>query len=1088
MADFAAHVVDRVIPHCSGAPVGSDRSERAIGIPPLADIGRWSTWHRQCTDFDLLGFTQASAGMPLRINRKIHETHGVWGIAKRIGTIVGSILGGLVALSVLGAVITYFGLQTETGGRLVRRFAVSQVNKTIAGHLDLGAVEFHGTTLSLRNVILADPLGVPVVRLAGVTIGYGLRGLLARRLDVTSVDMERPEIYLRQDAGGLNLSRAIAARHPKPPVPEKPDADKGKGWQVNLVRFDLRDGLVEFTAVPATATPRAVSADGARQVRLANLAIVAAGRVQTAKRDGTFHLALSGQVDGPGGLSRSPLFINVHLLGTDGVPRGSADVSLGNLVALAARIESSQDGEVRVRSLRLPPSLAAAFVASWPIRVPLVLSGVARMKGDIAMADLTLRGEGVAGSVMIRGDGSITGTHTRNGIRIEAKNVQLSEVFESSACWGGIPATAPLVLALSVAPGSSLLPARLSASVQLEVPRTLLAGHTFGPLHFDAAVNRGMLDRLNLNLLLPGAVLTTDGGQREGKTVVTVLFVATRLATLRAAAVALGTGAVPPLEGAGSLELTALGPRLLSTTGSPARWTVVTKAIVPRLNVGGTRYRGIAFHATLPELTGDHQSADVAVSLMSPLKVSVTLSAKATQTNASQTNSDAPPPGDTQRTDVELLRLAVRYPGTRWSTRRSAHFAVETSGAPSASESRMTLENLALYAGAQELVADAHRDSKNLNFNLQVNALRLQDLPGLEGLGMKVAGLLDASVHAKGDPQRPRVDVRLALRDGRADKYKGLAADVVATLLPNRTVNGTARVRAARLGSLIAEFKGPAMTPPPASAPVAVIVDLTNLQVANFPVPRKAGIKANGIMQAHLEIHGTAGDPRLAVRVTGQKMTIERSAKPGPGEGSGTVEGGTNDGNVGNAGDGVQQVRFEKVAVDCDYASPRLDAKVTLVDDKHGSLRASVSSKILLSEVRAPGRLAIAKRKIVGSLRLKNLNPEAISVFVPALQMVRGQISAAFEIQGTVADPQLGGEMSWKKGELVVIQDQQERQSGAPKTDPADGGFKLKANDNGNSNGNAGVTSVANVATTSVQRPNRPRFSARASGPQVNRR
>jgi autotransporter translocation and assembly factor TamB len=263
---------------------------------------------------------------------------------------------------------------------------------------------------------------------------------------------------------------------------------------------------------------------------------------------------------------------------------------------------------------------------------------------------------------------------------------------------------------------------------------------------------------------------------------------------------------------------------------------------------------------------------------------------------------------------------------------------------------------------------------------------------------------------------------------------------------------------------------------------VAVIVDLTNLQVTNFPVPRKAGIKADGVMQAHLEIHGTAGDPRLAVRVTGQKLTIERSEKPGAGEGSGTAEGGKNNGN------GVQQVRFENVAVDCDYASPRLDAKVTLVDDKHGSLHASVSSKILLSDLRTPGRLAIASRKIAGSLRLKNLDPEAISMFVPALQVVRGQISAAFEIQGTVADPQLGGEMTWQKGELVVIQEQQDRQSGAPKTAPAEGALKLKANDNGNGNGNTSATRVVNAVRTSVQRPDRPRFSALASGPRVNRR
>ena len=149
------------------------------------------------------------------------------------------------------------------------------------------------------------------------------------------------------------------------------------------------------------------------------------------------------------------------------------------------------------------------------------------------------------------------------------------------------------------------------------------------------------------------------------------------------------------------------------------------------------------------------------------------------------------------------------------------------------------------------------------------------------------------------------------------------------------------------------------------------------------------------------------------------------------------------------------------------------------------------------------GRLAIAKRKIAGSLRLENLDPQAISVFVPALQGVRGQISAAFEVQGTVADPQLGGEMSWQKGEVVVIQEQQDRHSGAaPKTAPAEGAVKVKANTNtndndsgkrngngnGNANGSANATPVVNAVRTTGQRPNRPQFSARASGPRVNRR
>jgi hypothetical protein len=60
-------------------------------------------------------------------------------------------------------------------------------------------------------------------------------------------------------------------------------------------------------------------------------------------------------------------------------------------------------------------------------------------------------------------------------------------------------------------------------------------------------------------------------------------------------------------------------------------------------------------------------------------------------------------------------------------------------------------------------------------------------------------------------------------------------------------------------------------------------------------------------------------------------------------------------------------------------------------------------------------------------LRLRNFNPEAISTFVPSLQVIRGQISAAFEVRGTLSEPQLGGQMSWRKGEVVVAGKEENR-------------------------------------------------------------
>jgi autotransporter translocation and assembly factor TamB len=265
---------------------------------------------------------------------------------------------------------------------------------------------------------------------------------------------------------------------------------------------------------------------------------------------------------------------------------------------------------------------------------------------------------------------------------------------------------------------------------------------------------------------------------------------------------------------------------------------------------------------------------------------------------------------------------------------------------------------------------------------------------------MRIAGLLDAKLDARGDSERARIDAKLSLRDGRVDKFKDLTSEVAATLHEDGTVGGTVRVVAPRVGNLAATFKGPATASPPTNAPIRVALDVTHVQVANLPLPPEANVKADGNLEAHLQLRGTIGDPRLTVQVTGHRMTLERS---------------------GDLVAKTQAVSFEDVTVDATYASPRLEAGLSLVDDQHGSLRAAVTSRIPLSELTTPGALAITTRPVSGSLRLKDLDPAAISAFVPTLKVVRGQISALFQVKGTVAEPRLGGEMRWRKGELVVV-------------------------------------------------------------------
>jgi translocation and assembly module TamB len=948
---------------------------------------------------------------------------------RRVVRVAATILGGLLALVVVVTVGAFFGLQTHAGGRFLRGIAVGQVNKTIDGRLDIGELEFRGTALRLRNIVLSEPSGEPVLKLAGLSVAYGLRGLLARRVDIREVELDQPELRLRQDAQGTNLSRAIAARHPKPPEPaKKPDAHPGKGWQLNLASLRLVNGAVGVTTVPAAPHSPALHAG------LDNLNLASSAQFQTVTKDGELHLKIAGEVNGPGGLSRAPLDIHADIVSVSGSPRGKAGISLGDLLALAATIRSENDGELVIRKVRLPPAMVLALVPSYPVRVPLVLTGTAHLAHGLAATELTLRGEGASGEVVLRGDASLADRQTPHGIVLQAREVKLSQWMT------GIPTTAPLVLSVKVSPGS-LMPAALAARLDLDVPRTVMAAQAFGPLHLDASLDRGVLERLVLRFPLPGALLTAEGGQRNSRTAINARLAVNRLASVRTAATALGAKPLPILVGSGSVELAALGPHLLlpsprapapvaAPPSAPAEepasaaspWSVVLRAAMPRLRAGASRYRGIAILASLPYLTPERQSAELEASLKAPFALDVKLLATATEKTTGAS------PAQAHRTDVELTKLAVDYPGTRWATRNTAHFSMRASGTADAPESQLDLQNFGLYAGAQQLIASLQLqqrgESKNLVGHVELKALRLQDLPPVKNLGKRVAGLLDARVDARGDPARPHVEAKVSLREGRVETFKGLAAEVVATLSEDHTAHGTAQVHAAQLGQLTAKFEGPAVNPPPPRAAVAVSVDVRDVRIAHLPLPPTVGVKADGMVQAHLDVRGTVGDPRVAVRLTGRHLIIDRlaattsSSTPQTAVAAPLADGA-------KAGDekppGVQQARFDSLSVGADYASPHLALTVTVVDENKGSLHASATSVIPFAELRTPGALAITERKIQGSLRLQNLDPEPLAAFVPSLKTVRGQISAAFEVHGTVAAPELGGEMSWRKGKLVVI-------------------------------------------------------------------
>ena len=124
----------------------------------------------------------------------------------------------LVVLLVLG-VLAY--VQTPSGGARVLAFGVRAANEALAGKLTAGQLEIHGGQIVLRDVTLRDPEGERVAHVDLLEVRAALLPLIGKTVHLSVVRIEHPEVWLTADDGGMNLTRAIAARHPTPPEPSR---------------------------------------------------------------------------------------------------------------------------------------------------------------------------------------------------------------------------------------------------------------------------------------------------------------------------------------------------------------------------------------------------------------------------------------------------------------------------------------------------------------------------------------------------------------------------------------------------------------------------------------------------------------------------------------------------------------------------------------------------------------------------------------------------------------------------------------------------------------------------------------------------
>jgi autotransporter translocation and assembly factor TamB len=189
-------------------------------------------------------------------------------------------------------------LTTDPGLAVVRWGAERTANDALLGEVRIGALTGSAfSTLVLTDLEVRDTAGREALRLDALRLSWRPAELLAGRVHVTALALERPVVRLvRSSSGALNLAELVP---PSPPGPEAPPAPLALP-RLELDALTLRDGALSFQdgdAAPLSASELQLdlggTAGGERvQANLRHLSARLLGRHD-------LRAAAEAQLDGP---------------------------------------------------------------------------------------------------------------------------------------------------------------------------------------------------------------------------------------------------------------------------------------------------------------------------------------------------------------------------------------------------------------------------------------------------------------------------------------------------------------------------------------------------------------------------------------------------------------------------------------------------------------------------------------------------------------------------------------------------------------------------------------------------------------------
>lgn len=740
----------------------------------------------------------------------------------------------LVLFVVVPAVLVggaFIFLSTDAGQKLLRAQVLNVVNETIVGRVEADGVKLEGGHLVLRGVKLYTPEGELVASIDVVDAYVDLPSLAGQVVKITSVNIGKPELFLKQDERGLNLLRAVAMKKPSPDDPNAPP----NPWRVEVDALSLTDGAVDFVSGDQRITTNNLTLTGDVKVKLADLAIdgdlTLDSRV-TAPLDEELHVKLGATTHGPQAFDLFASLGGTRLKGGLALP--TMTLTIDDLVAT--------------------PRELTAFVPSYPVKTDV------RAKGKLSLEQAALTVEAGKARVVLDGRYDLD-RNAADAFALKATGIDLQEL---------IGAELPSDLALDASGKlSDWRPETLTGEVKVD-GTWKDGGYQLAAVTAEATANNGDITITRGDVTSPGLALRTRGSISPTKLDLAGTLTAKELkqtdTTLkRFAKVDVG------LAGKGALDVTVKGPLkgpAIKALGKLHGLRVATVAIdeldidadVPdvskpldtdiKLHAKHARVGDREFDEVVFDFYTHGRAFDLDISTKGLGDVTLHLIGKL----------DA----DNQGATLDTARLEAT--NAKWAIEAPTHLSWRDG---------VVVDELSLVDGDQRLTAHATWTKKKVDAALDARNLNLARLPTvLAPTSLGLAGRVDVNALAGGTQKQPSLSLDATISGGEVMDLSGLNVTLVGAWKDERAV-GTLKA-STPLGALDGTFDLPVLAlldekPSPATAHFTI----DRVPLSQLEEKLKQKLPASGQLSAVLDLSGSADAPKLDLVVSSPELQVE---------------------------------------------------------------------------------------------------------------------------------------------------------------------------------------------------------------------